>query len=488
MKKLFAVLVIILLASIFLFSGVNSSQAADLRDIIFPVLGSANHNNDFGDPRSGGRTHKGNDIVGTKHQPLLAAIDGTITYAVYPEPSWGFMITIRDKDGYRYNYLHINDDNPGTDDGQGGGINAYAPDMIYGTPVVKGQIIAWMGDSGNAENTPPHVHFEIIRPDGNWIDPYPTLAAATHINRPVIPPALPNELLPYGEFKGGASIAYGNLDNTNTGLELVTGAGPGGGPQIRVYNENNKLLSQFFAFPENFRGGIDITTGDINGDGIDEIIVSAGPGGGPQIRAFKMDGTLMAQFFAYLETFRGGVKVASADLDGDGIDEIITGAGMGGGPHVRIFNRQGELQSQFFAYAPGFRGGIDVAAYEATNESPSVIVTAAGIGGGPHVRIFSSQGKLQNQFFAYAEGFRGGVNIEIANVDKSSITPEIATVPASGGGAHIRLFDYTGRPLNSFQAFETWWRGGYNLAAGDGLLSIVSLRSSRRTSIRSIVD
>ncbi|MFA6495484.1 MAG: hypothetical protein WCV50_00005, partial [Patescibacteria group bacterium] len=65
---------------------------------------------------------------------------------------------------------------------------------------------------------------------------------------------------------------------------------------------------------------------------------------------------------AYAESFRGGVNVAAGDVNGDGTDEIIAGAGYTGGPHVRIFGESGNLLSQFFAYAESFRGGVNVAA------------------------------------------------------------------------------------------------------------------------------
>jgi len=78
---------------------------------------------------------------------------------------------------------------------------------------------------------------------------------------------------------------------------------------------------------------------DINGDGRDEVITGAGLPGGPQVRIFKASGvpTVTFGFFAYYPLFLGGVHVASSDIDNDGRAEIITGAGFSGGPHVRLF-------------------------------------------------------------------------------------------------------------------------------------------------------
>jgi hypothetical protein len=150
-------------------------------DIIFPVQGGATFSDDFGDARSGGRTHEGNDLMAPKMTPVVAARGGRIVYAPTTEPSYGFMLTISGDDGYEYDYLHINNDTPDTDDGLGGTQYAYAPGIVNGIYVTQGQHIAWVGDSGNAESTGSHLHFEIRLPDDTAINPYPYLTAALNI-------------------------------------------------------------------------------------------------------------------------------------------------------------------------------------------------------------------------------------------------------------------------------------------------------------------
>ena len=182
------------------------------------------------------------------------------------------------------------------------------------------------------------------------------------------------------------------------------------------------LQKDFFAYHKDFSGGVNIASGDVDGDGISEIITGAGPGGGPHVRIFDLNGTLKSQFFAYDSNFRGGVNVASGDLDGDGISEIITGAGPGGGPHVRIFDINGTLKSQFFAYDPKFSGGVNVASGDTDGDGRSEIITGAGPGGGPHVRIFDINGTLKSQFFAYDPKFSGGVNVASGDEMKHTVT------------------------------------------------------------------
>lgn len=466
------------------------ANAADIRDIVFPALGSTRYSNDFGAPRSGGRTHEGNDIIGAKHQPLVAAVDGLVRYVAYPEPYYGYAIFLEDADGYEYWYLHMNNDTPGTDDGLGGGMTAFAPNIERGNPVTRGQLIGWMGDSGNAESTVPHLHFEIHRADGVIINPYLSLQNALRLGSPADGPILDNEIVPFGRFTGGGSIAYGELNGRYPGEEIIVGAGPGGGPHVRIYAQDGTFLGGFFAFPEVFRGGVNVAAGDFNADGIDEIIVAAGPGGGPQVRIFTADAKVRGQFMAYAPTFRGGLDVAAADLDGDGIAEIVTGAGPGGAPHVRIFDIGGTELDEFFAYATTFRNGVYVTATDATDLEAGQIITGAGIGGAPHVRMFDRRGTVQGQFFAYDTAFRGGVRVAAANIDPNSPTSEILTAPAAGGGAQYRMFSSAGTYVDDFSAYESWWRGGYDVAAGYESASVVNTIStvSRRTSIRDLLD
>ena len=238
---------------------------------------------------------------------------------------------------------------------------------------------------------------------------------------------------------------------------------------IKVVGEKGELNNEFLAYTENFKGGANIATGDIDGDGYEEIVVGAGNGGGPHVVIFDSNGNLKYQFFAYNPGFRGGVNVAVADIDNDGVDDIITGAGIGGGPHVRIFNKDGKVLGQFFAYNENFRGGVNVSAGDVDGDGEVEIVAGTGIGGGPQVRIFKPTGKVVGQFFAYNEYFRGGVKVHVGDIDggTSRNKREIITSPGPGGGPHVRIFNETGTVLNQFFVFDEKFRGGVNIALGD---------------------
>lgn len=451
--------------------------------IVFPVIGPSSYSDDFNAPRSNGK-HHATDIMAAKRQGIVAAADGVVTYVAYPEPSWGYMVTIKGDDGYTYNYIHINNDNPGTDDGKGGGMHAYAPDMERGNVVKKGQLIGWVGDSGNAENTAPHLHFEIYK--GNTpVNPYESLKRATKISKPIHHPQLTNEYLPYGvSTRLKANVAIGNLDNNVKTQETVIAAGYGGGPHIKVADEKNKTIASFFAYDKNFRGGAEVDTGDIDGDGIDEIITGAGKGGGPHVRIFNHKGTLIRQFFAYDKQDRSGVRASIGDVDGDGEMEIVTAPLAGNASPVKVFDLNGNELSSFYAYGDKYKDGHDIAVGDINGDGIDEIITGPGEGSGPHIRSFTKDGKILSSFFVYNVENRGGVRVSVGNVDTSTTSEEIITVPHTYGGPHVKVVGMNGATIYGNMFLEEWWRSGYDVAAGNGIVR-ASAAESRRTTIRS---
>jgi len=193
------------------------------------------------------------------------------------------------------------------------------------------------------------------------------------------------------------------------------GAGAGGLPIVNVYAADDQLVRTFLAYASGFRGGVRVAMADVTGDGVRDVITAPGPGGGPHVKVF--DGitfSVVRQFMAYDPAFTGGVYVAAAQMNFDAQAEIITGAGAGGGPHVKVFDgATGVATSSFFAYDPQFTGGVSIAGTDApTTMSGGSIITGAGPGGGPHVRVFNyDSGAMTLEFFAYDAAFRGGVNV-----------------------------------------------------------------------------
>jgi hypothetical protein len=257
-----------------------------------------------------------------------------------------------------------------------------------------------------------------------------------------------------GSFSFGASSA--SLTQTVTGGTaapaanfVAIAADAGGGPQVTVYNSaTNAVVSVFFAFTPSFTGGVRVAVDDINGDGVQDIICAAGPGGGPQVEV--IDGTKLTQlqsngqiansalitsFFAFnAPTFTGGVFVAAGQAS-SGQNWVVVGAGAGGGPQVTVYTAKALVTAgvggtpasiaNFFAFAPSFTGGVTVAVGDTTGSGKLNVIVGAGPGGGPQVIVVSgstfgsgfatqSNGQVLNssvlaKFFAFAPNFTGGV-------------------------------------------------------------------------------
>jgi hypothetical protein len=220
-------------------------------------------------------------------------------------------------------------------------------------------------------------------------------------------------IAPFGTGFGGAvNVAVSDLDGDGKD-EVIVGAGPGGGPNVKVFKWNGTGLSEiasWFAYDAAFHGGVFVAGGD------GEVITGAGPGGGPHVKLWSPNDqgvvTLDNQFFAYDPKFAGGVHVGTGDFNNDGLDDIVTGPGPGGGPNVKVFEFEGPQRASFFAYDPGFTGGVYVAGLGVPGSGGDQIVTGPGSGGGPHVKIFNEPGgNPVASFFAYDAKFLGGVMV-----------------------------------------------------------------------------
>jgi hypothetical protein len=239
--------------------------------------------------------------------------------------------------------------------------------------------------------------------------------------------------------------------------EVVTGAGPGGGAHVRVFKLQGTSLVElvsFLAYDPGFIGGVYVACGDVDGDGVGELIIGAGWGGGPHVAVYRVTGggiVGVASFFAFDPGFTGGVRVAAGDVNGDGRAEIVTAAGPGGGPHVRVVALAGDAAqevSSFFPYEPGFVGGVFVAAGPVTGDGRAEIVTGTDAGGGPHVRAFTGTGADAGvSFLAFDGGFLGGVRVAV--MPKAGVPYPIITAAGPGAGPVVRTFRADGAAVGA---------------------------------------
>ncbi len=227
--------------------GVSRAEAANAYgamvdyDMVFPVVGANTYTDSFYASRYNG-IHHAQDLMAAKMTPVVAVADGTIYYVNgTSNPNWNggscCTLRLRHDDGWTSVYIHLNNDTPGTDDGQGWGI---APGIEIGARVEAGQLIGWVGDSGNAENTPPHLHFELHDPDGVHVNPFQALRAAEGKPPPAVEP--PSECAPVDGVAVDALLSSPSLLRTGSRGETVrqlqaflAGAGYETGPADGVF-------------------------------------------------------------------------------------------------------------------------------------------------------------------------------------------------------------------------------------------------------------
>ncbi|NQU77404.1 S8 family serine peptidase [Candidatus Falkowbacteria bacterium] len=260
--------------------------------------------------------------------------------------------------------------------------------------------------------------------------------------------------LAYGEnFRGGVKAVGCDLDNDNVD-EIVTGTGFTGGPHIKIFKKTGELVSEFFAFDDNFRGGVNVACGDVDKDGRNEIVTASGPTGEPYVRVFESDGKLVNEFLAFGKNFTGGVNLTVRDLDKNGKAEIFCGPASGGGPMVRIFDYEGKLLNQFFAFSSDFRGGIDISVGDLNKDKEDEIVVTIIKDNYPYVRVFNSALKLEYQFLAYNEALKRGVSVVVADLESDGAGEIVVGPVLRGGQDEIWIYNIEGKKLSNFSAFS----------------------------------
>ncbi|MBU0964278.1 VCBS repeat-containing protein [Patescibacteria group bacterium] len=254
-----------------------------------------------------------------------------------------------------------------------------------------------------------------------------------------------------------------------------------GGPNVRIYSYDSdtqslELDGWFMAYQEEFRQGVLVATGDVNGDGTRDIITYPEENGGPNIRAYTYNSEttefeLINWIEPYSDTYRGSLSVKVADLDKDGQSEIITVPATNGGPNLRVYSYDAEagtfeLMDWEIVYADDFRGGVGIAVSNLDGDDYREVVVYPLKAGGPNVRVYEYDAEgsltLMDWALAYAEDFRGEMSVKVADLDGDGVSSLVIT-PLNEGGPNLRIFDIVDEELTLsswFMAYNESFRGG----------------------------
>lgn len=249
--------------------------------------------------------------------------------------------------------------------------------------------------------------------------------------------------VPFPGFKGPLSLAQGDL-NADQIPDLVVSTAGGGAPQVVAFDGLSLMaggqtpLCSFFAFDQAFLGGTSVTVLPGINDLPGRIAVGAGPGGEPALATFHPDGTLDTIRYAFDQAFRGGLRLTSGDLNADGFFDIVAGVASGNAPHVVAFDgNSGSVLASYLAFTAGFSGGLNLAAGDVNADGFADIASGAAEAWST-VNIFSPKtGQQLANFYAGA-------------APQSKTGVRLALHDTQGLAVKDQLLASVGRELNTF--------------------------------------
>ncbi|HUT22326.1 MAG TPA: S8 family serine peptidase [Candidatus Bipolaricaulota bacterium] len=203
-------------------------------------------------------------------------------------------------------------------------------------------------------------------------------------------------------FLGGVNLGKAVIDGKNI---LLACSGAGRNTELLFIDETAQKIKSFFPFDD--QSGCSVSAGDVNGDGIDELVI--GSLGSNEVKVFDSDGKIIRSFIAYDINF-SGVYVTVADLNADGLNEIITSP-KNGIVEIKVFDGNNGPTVTFSAYGDSFTGGAKTAVFDFDKTGNLDIAVVPGPGGGPHLRVFDILGKVLGEKFIYDKSMSGGLNV-----------------------------------------------------------------------------
>lgn len=294
--------------------------------------------------------------------------------------------------------------------------------------------------------------------------------------------ALKFTFAPYGEgYKGGVRVAVGEL-NCDGIPDIITAAGPGQAPLVRVVNGVTGLplpgaLGGFYAYEKNSKAGVWVAAADINQDGLTDIITGPdnGPGNpGPVVKVFSGEtGVHVTHFLAYDKNFKGGVRVAAGDINGDLVPDIVVAPGSGRAPLVRVYdgsNLAAAPFANFFAYGTNDRKGVFVAVGDVNGDGQNDIVTGGSIGSSRLVRVFDGanlNGSPLHSFQPYIPDPGDSVRVAVVDINGDGEV-EVVTSGGPSGNTIPKVYDFTPNPdeQENFFVVNPSLPGGFFVGAG----------------------
>ncbi len=276
---------------------------------------------------------------------------------------------------------------------------------------------------------------------------------------------------PFGNSEQGGTVAVADTNADGIG-EIIVGSGADAKASVTVFSHKGVALVKFAPYPRNVRTGVQVAACDLDGDGSAEIITGTQLGNGPLVRVFTAEGepAFTPGFYPFNPKERRGVQVACGDVDGDGLRDLVAGSGVGAKPLVRVFDRYGGKKPiEIRPFQETFRGGVAIAVANVDGGSKAEIITAMHRFGQPYVKVFKAARTDYPRwaFLAWPADVRGGFSLAAPDVDGDG-RAEIAVGVANNKSPQVHVFNHDGTAVGErFFAYEKNFRGGTSIAAGN---------------------
>lgn len=250
-------------------------------------------------------------------------------------------------------------------------------------------------------------------------------------------------------------------------LSIVTAPRGRAPTEVRAFDYLGRLRSRFTAFP-GLSTGASVAVLDVEGDGTGEIAVAPGRGGPPEVRIFTAKGKFLRKFNVFPRGFSGGANLAAADLNGDGIDELIAAQASGTGSFVRVFTSKGRLLAETSVLGTKFRGGVAVAAGHISSGAANIIIAPASNGQPVYAQYRLTNGKLSlvRRVRLPVTAKTVAATLAIKNLDNWGDAEIVASVSAAKQPTQFFVLSSAGTRLATITASNNQ-RGAVNLSAGD---------------------